>query len=222
MTRALEQSLGYSFNNTDLLNQALSHRSVGKKNNERLEFLGDSILNFVVAEELYQRFPKAVEGELSRLRATLVKGETLSRVALRLDIGPFLTLGQGEMKSGGERRASILADAVEAIIAAIHMDADLDICRQRILSWLKEDIDQISPETIVKDPKSTLQEYLQGRQLPIPEYTLVETRGKEHEQKFVIACKITILEEPVLGESTSRRKAEQRAAANVLTELTKK
>jgi ribonuclease III len=219
MIRRLEQKLGYSFNNAALLKQALTHRSMGRNNNERLEYLGDSILNFVIAEDLYQRFPLAVEGQLSRLRASLVKGVTLTKIARRLGVGPFLLLGQGEMKSGGEFRSSILADSVEAIIAAIYLDTNLDTCRQRILFWFQEEIAQVSPDHIVKDPKSTLQEYLQSKQHPLPEYELVEARGKEHEQVFVVSCKVALLDESVLGESTSLRRAEQRAAANVLAEL---
>jgi ribonuclease-3 len=219
MASQLERQLGYVFKDISLLNRALAHRSFGKENNERLEFLGDSILNFLVAENLYKRFENAVEGVLSRLRAEVVKGETLAKVAVRLDIGPHLLLGTGEMRSGGEHRTSILADSVEAILAAIYLDAGIAACRERVYEWFEKELAEVSPDKIVKDPKSTLQEYLQGRQQPLPEYKLVATSGKEHEQIFKVECKVSLLEEPVIGESTSRRRAEQQAAANTLAEL---
>lgn len=221
MFTQLEKSLGYTFNTLDLLKQALAHRSYTKKNNERLEFFGDSILNMLIAECLYERFPDAAEGQLSRLRANLVRGETLAKVAIELDLGPHILLGPGEMKSGGERRASILADVIEALIAAIYLDSDLDACRECILTWFSAYLAEASPDSIVKDPKSALQEYLQSRQLPLPEYELTETIGKEHQRKFKVACKIDLLAEPIEGVGRSRRAAEQEAAENVLAELAK-
>ena len=219
MSDQLERKLDYIFNNRSLLNLALAHRSYAKKNNERLEFLGDSILNFVVAENLYARFPDALEGELSRLRASVVKGETLSKVALKLDLGPHLFLGSGEMRSGGESRNSILADALEAIIAAVYLDSDLIKASECILRWFEKELQEVSPDSLVKDPKSSLQELLQSKQLPLPIYELASTTGKEHEQVFTIECRVALLDKPVLGESTSRKRAEQKAAANVLAEL---
>ena len=219
MIKGLEKALGYSFQKTELLKKALAHRSYGKENNERLEFLGDSLLNFIIAEDLFNRFPKAVEGELSRLRATLVKGETLAKIALKLKLGPYLLLGSGELKSGGEHRNSILADALEAVIAAIYLDTGLEVCRQCVLAWLKEELAYVSPDRIIKDPKSTLQEYIQSRQLPLPEYRLVATSGKEHEQVFTVECLVALLDHSVVGVETSRRRAEQQAAANALMEL---
>lgn len=215
----LERKLGYQFKDASLLQRALAHRSFGKNNNERLEYLGDSILNFLIAELLYQRFPDAVEGILSRLRANLVRGETLAKIAQRLNIGPHLLLGVGEMRSGGDNRDSILADSLEAIIAAIYLDSDINVCCERVLAWFAEEIEQISPDQIVKDPKSLLQEYLQGKQYPLPEYQLVAIRGKEHEQIFVVACKVTHLKQEVTAEGTSRRRAEQNAAALMLKQL---
>ncbi len=219
MDKKLEQRLGYEFKDRALLQRALAHRSYAKENNERLEFLGDSILNFIVAENLFTRFKGAVEGELSRLRAAVVKGETLAKVAVKLDLGPHLLLGAGEMRSGGEHRTSILADAVEAIIAAIYLDSNLECCRECIVAWFAEELAAVSPDRVMKDPKSTLQEYLQARQLPLPEYSLLETSGKEHAQVFTVVCRVALLKDPVQGISTSRRKAEQEAAKNVLLEL---
>ncbi|OGT31118.1 MAG: ribonuclease III [Gammaproteobacteria bacterium RIFCSPHIGHO2_12_FULL_35_23] len=219
MSKSLEKTIGYSFQQQELLKRALAHRSYGKQNNERLEFLGDSLLNFIVAEDLFKRFPDAVEGELSRLRATIVKGETLAKIALKLKLGSHLLLGSGELKSGGERRNSILADALEAIIAAIYLDAGLEICRERVLEWFVQELANISPDRIIKDPKSTLQEYLQSKQLPLPEYYLVATSGKEHEQIFTVECRVALLNHPVAGIETSRRRAEQQAASNALMEL---
>jgi len=221
MFEKLEKTLGYTFNNADLIKQALSHRSCGKKNNERLEFLGDSLLNMMIAEALYQRFPQAMEGQLSRLRANLVRGETLAKVSMGFELGPHLLLGPGEMKSGGERRASILADTLEAIIAAIYLDSSFEVCRDRVLAWFSSYLAEVSPDNIVKDPKSTLQEYLQSRQLSLPEYELVETTGKEHKQQFKVACKVDLLTEPVEGMGSSRRRAEQQSAENVLEVLEK-
>lgn len=217
----LEKKIGYTFKNKKLLDQSLAHRSFAKMNNERLEFLGDSILNFIIAEALYERFPTAVEGELSRLRASLVRGETLAKVSLNLDIGPHLLLGIGEMKSGGENRLSILADALEAIIAAIYLDSDLTVCRQQIYKWFADELNAVSLDKIIKDPKSELQEFLQSKQLPLPEYELIATTGKEHAQVFTVACHVALLKEAVIGQSSSRRKAEQTAAANTLNELKK-
>lgn len=215
----LEKKIGYEFQNKNLLANSIAHRSYAKSNNERLEFLGDSILNFVVADLLYHRFPQAVEGDLSRLRASLVRGDTLATVAVKLDIGPHLLLGVGEMKSGGENRTSILADALEAIIAAIYLDTGLEACRERIHEWLAEELAEVSPDKVTKDPKSQLQELLQAKQFPLPEYELISTSGKEHAQTFTIECRVPVLKKTVTGKSTSRRKAEQTAAANMLEEL---
>lgn len=215
----LETIIGYVFKDRSFLDRALAHRSYGKDNNERMEFLGDSILNFVVAENLFERFPLAVEGELSRLRAAIVKGETLAKISRDLDLGSYLLLGSGELKSGGTHRTSILADVVEAIIAAIYLDGGMEACRAQILTWFQQELDRVSPDKIMKDPKSLLQEYLQARQLPLPDYVLVKTLGKEHEQTFVVECRTVLLQDPIAGESSSRRKAEQQAAENVLKEL---
>lgn len=213
------RKLGYEFNNTDLLVVALSHRSVQGQNNERLEFLGDSILNFTAANYLFDRFPKAKEGELSRLRASLVKGETLASIARELNLGDYLNLGEGELKSGGFRRDSILADAVEAIIGAIYLDSGMTAANDCILNWFGARLNDLSLEVSFKDPKSKLQEWLQARKHELPIYSIVETEGDAHCQKFTVHCQIELFKEPIVAEGTSRRKAEKLAAEKALQQL---
>lgn len=215
----LEQQLGYHFAKPALLKQALSHRSYHHHNNERLEFLGDSILNFVIAEALYQKFPEAEEGQLSRLRAMLVQKSTLAQVARRLDLQQHLYLGSGELRSGGAQRSSILADAVEAVIAAIYLDSDFLNCRQCILAWFQSDLQILSLADIVKDSKSNLQEWLQARQINLPDYELIDTIGKDHEQTFIVECRIQALGYTTEGRGSSRRQAEQEAAGKTLQKL---
>ena len=215
----LTRSLQYEFCDATLLEQALTHRSVSGRNNERLEFLGDAILSFVIAERLYQQFPAESEGVLSRLRASLVKGETLAELARDLELGEYLSLGQGEMKSGGFRRASILADAFEAIIGAVYLDSDVDTIRALLLRQFDARLKTISPNATIKDPKTRLQEYLQGRRLELPIYELVSLEGEAHEQQFVVSCEINGGECQAKGEGSSRRKAEQAAAEKVLESL---
>ncbi|MCO4785154.1 Ribonuclease 3 [Marinomonas gallaica] len=213
--------IGYFFADLGLLELALTHRSFGGRNNERLEFLGDSILNYVIAEELFHRFPKAKEGELSRLRASLVKGDTLAELAREFQLGDFLKLGAGELKSGGFRRDSILADAVEGIIGAIYLDAGMDVCRQHILEWYKERLDATSLKVVTKDAKTRLQEYLQARKHSLPLYEVVKIVGEPHDQMFFVHCQIELFDTPVEGKGGSRRIAEQNAAAKALKELEK-
>ncbi|WP_282109486.1 ribonuclease III [Shewanella algicola] len=217
----LSRTLGYEFNNIELLTQALTHRSAANKHNERLEFLGDSILSIVISDALYHQFPKATEGDLSRMRATLVKGDTLTIIAKEFKLGDYLYLGPGELKSGGFRRESILADAVEAIIGAIYLDADLEICRELLLTWYAERLAKIKPGINQKDPKTILQEHLQGFKKPLPDYQVVAVEGEAHDQTFTVECKISELNEVVTGVASSRRKAEQLAAAQVLELLNK-
>lgn len=212
----LSRDLQYRFNNIGLLTQALTHRSMGEGNNERLEFLGDSILNFVIAERLFQQFPGESEGVLSRLRASLVKGETLAELARDLDLGEYLSLGQGEMKSGGFRRASILADAFEAIVGAVYLDGDFEAAKCLLLHLFAERLKKISPHVTIKDPKTRLQEYLQGRKKVLPVYELVSLEGEAHEQQFVVSCQIDGGEKQAQGQGSSRRKAEQAAAQKIL------
>lgn len=215
----LSRRIGHSFADTSLFELALTHRSCGKKNNERLEFLGDSILNFVIADDLFERFPKAKEGELSRLRARMVKGVTLSEVARELDLGDYLRLGSGELKSGGYRRDSILADAVEAIIGAIYLDTDMDTARGFILAWFNERLNKLDLNESMKDSKTRLQEFLQSRRLPLPGYELTNVEGEAHAQTFYINCCVSGLKKPARGNGNSRRQAEQEAAKNALIAL---
>lgn len=217
--KKLSLVIGYEFRNPELLKQALTHSSAGKNNNERLEFLGDSILGWVIAEAIFQRFPRAKEGEMSRLRASLVKGVTLAKVARDFQLGQYLKLGQGEMKSGGYRRDSILADALEALIGAVFLDSDIATCKERVLTWFAERIDTLSIKDNQKDAKTRLQEYLQARKQTLPDYRVKATYGKEHEQTFEVTCEVALLDDPVTGTGSSRRQAEQDAAKQVLTAL---
>jgi ribonuclease-3 len=211
----LSEALGYRFSNKDLLVAALTHSSVGSVNNERLEFLGDAILSFTIAAELYARFPQASEGELSRLRASLVKGETLAQLARAIDIGSQLNLGYGESKSGGHARDSTLADALEAIIGAVFLDGGLAPCQEVIQSLYRERIEVLSPATHLKDPKTRLQEYLQSRKMPPPSYSVLTINGDAHAQIFLVECRVDA-NISIKGSGSSRRKAEQDAASKVL------
>ncbi|MDB4470819.1 ribonuclease III [Deltaproteobacteria bacterium] len=215
----LENSLGHTFADSTLLSLALTHRSFGSSNNERLEFLGDSILNFLIADALYQKFPACREGDLSRMRSLLVKGETLAELALELELSEYLQLGSGELKSGGHRRESILADTVEALIAAIYFDAGMQRCKAQVLQWYASRLQAITPESNHKDAKTLLQEYLQARKQPLPSYKLLQTTGSEHQQQFEIACTVSLLNQAIMGSGSNRRNAEQAAAARVLNQL---
>lgn len=211
--------VGHHFNKSDLLDLALSHRSIGSSNNERLEFLGDSILSYVISVELYKRFPDVDEGRLSRLRASLVKGDTLATVARELSLGDYLKLGPGELKSGGFRRSSILADAFEALLGAIYLDSDISTIQNVILNLFDKRLDGIDPYTALKDPKTRLQEYLQARQKPLPQYEVIDIAGKAHAQTFTVSCNIAGLSEVFIAKDSSRRKAEQAAAQLILDKL---
>lgn len=215
----LEERLGYQFENQRQLQLALTHRSHGATNNERLEFLGDSILNFIIGEDLFRRFPEAREGQLSRLRSQLVKGETLAELAREFDMGDCLILGEGELKSGGRSRDSILADSVEAIIGAIYCERGLDICRERVLNWFTSRIDAISIDTSAKDAKSRLQEYLQAQRQPLPEYVVINVGGEGHAQVFTIECRVAIAKKPTQAVASSRREAEKQSAVLMLKQL---
>lgn len=217
---ALSRRLGYTFDNQTLLRRALTHRSAGSDNNERLEFLGDSVLNFVIAAALYQRCPAASEGDLSRLRAALVREQTLAEIAQTLELGAALILGPGEMRNGSFRRDSILADAVEAVLGAIFSESGFDRTRRVILSWFEGRLDNLPTADEVKDPKTRLQEWLQARGRTLPEYTLVSRSGPEHAQQFVSACNLPDGDETCRGEGAGRRKAEQAAARQMLAQLT--
>jgi ribonuclease III len=215
----LESALGYCFEDRALLERALSHRSVGRTNNERLEFLGDSALNHRVAERLFHRFPDCDEGELSRMRAALVRGDTLATVARRLRIGDHLRLGPGERKSGGRRRASILADALEAVVGAVLLDGGPAACAALVDRLLGEELAALKGAGASKDPKTRLQEYLQGRGLPLPGYELVAVAGSEHARGFEVACRLETPPCEAIGSGSSRRRAEQAAARAVLEKL---
>ncbi len=218
-TARLQGALGYTFRDPALLELALSHRSVGARNNERLEFLGDSILNQVIAEELYRRSPVAREGELSRMRASLVKGDTLADVATEIGLGDFLRLGAGERKTGGHRRRSILADALEAVFGAVLLDGESARCRACILALFDSRLDTIAAGVVAKDAKTQLQEYLQGRAWPLPEYELLEMSGKDHQKSFRVACHLRGPGMVTEGSGSSRRRAEQAAARDALQRL---
>ncbi|MDI5892281.1 ribonuclease III [Halomonas rhizosphaerae] len=216
---AFSRRIGHTFADPGLLELAMTHRSYGGQNNERLEFLGDSIVNFIIAEALFQRFPQAREGQLSRLRARLVKGQTLAELAREMAFGECLRLGSGEMKSGGHRRESILADAVEAVLGAIYLDAGMEVARARVLSWYAERLEAISLDDTQKDPKTRLQEFLQSRQVPLPRYEVTSVEGEAHAQTFTVECHVEMLEKHTLGVGSSRRHAEQQAAAQALSRL---
>ncbi len=212
-------NIGYQFADQGLLEQALTHRSAGSHNSERLEFLGDSILGAIISESLYQRFPEASEGDLSRARARLVRGVTLAKLAGELGFMTVLRLGPGERKSGGQRRQSILADALEAVVGAIYLEAGLITCRDTVLSWFASRLDNLPPAESLKDAKTRLQEYLQQRGSPLPIYQLVRAEGADHAKVFGVSCTVAGLSEAVEADGGSRRKAEQNAAAIALAAL---
>ena len=221
LNQRLQQALGYTFVRPELLAQALTHRSYGALNNERLEFLGDSVLNCSVARALYDAFPELPEGSLSRLRANLVRQETLAEIAASLKLGDSLRLGEGELKSGGFRRPSILADALESLFGAVFLDAGFDAAQRVVRGLFDPLVAQIDPKASGKDPKTQLQEMLQSRRLPLPEYRLAGTEGEAHDQNFIVEC---VLVKPVLntrGVGKSRRAAEQEAARQACAQLQK-
>ena len=219
--QALANRLPYRFVNDSLLTQALTHRSFSAQNNERLEFLGDGALNFIIAQQLFQRFQALAEGDLSRLRAQLVKEATLCEIAQSLDVGAALKLGEGELKSGGWRRPSILADALEALIGAVYLDGGYAEAEAMVIALFADKLATIDPNVIDKDPKSLLQEHLQGQKLAVPEYKVTQLAGEAHAQLFVVECYIEKLNIRTAGEGTSRRIAEQQAANYALIALEK-
>jgi ribonuclease-3 len=210
---------GHAFRDPDLLRRALRHRSAGPVHNERLEFLGDALVNLIVAQALYEHWPRADEGALTRARASLVRESALAELARRLGLGDVIELGPGELKSGGHRRDSILADALEAVVGAIHIDAGFEACRDAVLPWFEPAIRALPTGKVDKDAKTRLQEWLQARQLPRPEYLLVDTRGQEHQRVFRVACETRDPARREEAEAGSVRAAEQAAAERVLAEL---
>lgn len=218
----IQSILDYRFKNSDLLEQALTHRSYSQNNNnERLEFLGDSVLSLVISENIYQRESGADEGELSRLRSSLVKEEALARVARDIGLGDFIYLGGGELKSGGFRRSSILSDALEAIIGAIYLDSGFAPAKNTILHLYQDYLLNLPDIDSLKDSKTQLQEYLQSKQLDLPDYTVIQTTGKSHDQIFTVSCNIESLKMHFNGTGSNRKKAEQNSAKKTLDQLQK-
>jgi ribonuclease-3 len=211
--------LHYTFSDVSLLQQALTHRSAARKHNERLEFLGDAVLGLVIAQRVYEKFPNLPEGKLTRMRSNLVKGETLAKVARELSLGELMKLGPGEMKSGGRRRDSILADAVEAILGAIYVESGIDAVALTINKLFEKRIKALDPDEQIKDNKTQLQEYLQSRQLDLPDYKVTDIKGKDHAQMFTVKCIVHALKIHKIGAGKSRRIAEQEAAKQILEAL---
>ncbi len=213
---ALQERLQYRFRAPSLLNEALTHRSVSEHNNERLEFLGDAVLNFVIASELFHRQPGDSEGDLSRLRASLVNRQTLAGIARDLDLGACLRLGSGERKSGGRRRDSILSDALEGVFGAVYLDGGFEVGEALILRLFRERLENLPAARELKDPKTRLQELLQSRRQPLPAYEVVEVTGQAHDQSFRVSCRIDGMDLESQGVAGSRRQAEQVAAREML------
>lgn len=215
----LQRLIGYQFDDVGLLQQALTHKSAHKNHNERLEFLGDAILGYLVAEHLYHTFTDAPEGQLTRMRSAIVKGDTLAEIAVEHDLGDYIKLGIGELKSGGKRRASILADVVESIIGAIYLDAGTEACDEFIQRWFGARMALLDPDFHPKDAKTRLQEFLQSRSQGLPIYDVVDVSGKDHSQTFTVSCQTTMLEEAITAQGPSRKRAEQLAAQSTLEKL---
>jgi ribonuclease-3 len=215
----LTRQLNYEFKDETLLHEALTHRSVASLNNERLEFLGDGALNFVIAAQLFEQYPGVQEGDLSRLRASLVNRDSLAKVARRLNLGDYIRLGPGEMKSGGFRRTSILADAVESIIGAVYRDDGFEQCRRLILDLFADRLEQQPDLQGLKDAKTQLQELLQSQRIALPEYNVTDISGKSHDQQFTVECRIDALGCTTTGSGRSRRKAEQIAAERAIEQI---
>lgn len=219
MNPELGVALGYQFSQSELLLCALTHASAGGTHNERLEFLGDALLDYLIADILYQRFPHANEGELTRMRSNLVRRETLTRIARNLEIGKYVILGSGEIKTGGAQRDSILANSLEALLAAVYLDGGLENCRSVVDHLFESLITELHPSDQIKDPKSRLQEYLQARHLSLPIYTVIATSGTDRNHHFRVQCVLELISEPIFGNGSTRRRAEQDAAVQALTIL---
>lgn len=217
--KQLQDRLQYQFSDPQLLTLALSHRSCGSSNNERLEFLGDAVLGMAISSFLFKRFPDAREGDLSRIRSQIVRAESLAGIARQLDLGPELLLGPGEMKSGGHRRDSILGDTVEALLGAVFLDSGLEAVEICIQNWFKESLGTLTLDSPVKDAKTALQEWLQARGKPLPEYRVVKTQGEDHSRLFTMSCKIDAVAEAAEATASSRRKAEQLVAEELVKKL---
>lgn len=217
----LAQHIGITFASPELLEMALRHRSAGNMNNERLEFLGDAVLNLVIANQLYTMHSKATEGELSRWRASLVREESLAVIARELDLGSYLVLGPGELKSGGFRRDSILADALEATIGAVYLDQGFDVAQALLVRLFERMLQDLPDAASLKDPKTRLQEWLQGSKRELPSYEVTTIRGQAHKQVFEVTCTLSDTQQTAVGRGSSRRKAEQAAAESMFEALSK-
>jgi len=215
----LTAALGYHYNNSALLHEALSHRSVGVTNYERLEFLGDGLLNFVIASALFREHPELDEGSLSRLRASLVRESTLAEIARSIKLGDYLVLGQGELRSGGFNRDSILSDVVESLIGACFIESGFDVAEKMVLGLFESRLSDLPEAQTLKDPKTQLQEWLQGQQLGLPIYEVIDRQGKAHALQFTVSCKVESHDLYIEATDGSRRKAEQTAAADALAQL---
>ncbi len=219
MTEELCRKLDYHFNNPKLLETALTHSSYSNENNERLEFFGDAVVNFVIAEAIFRQFPKAQEGELSRFRATLINRDTLGKLGRQFELGNYLLLGFGELKSGGRNRTSTVSCAMEAVIGAIYLDSNFETTQECILRWYEPLLASLTDVSNHKDPKTQLQEYLQSKRESLPLYEVESIEGESHQQLFTVSC--TVQDEKVLGKGSSRRRAEQEAAENMLKVIKK-
>jgi len=219
LQQQLESRLGYQFKDPALLRRALTHRSFGIPNNERLEFLGDSILGAIIGHYLFNTFPQASEGQLTRLRASLVKGDTLAKVARELDLGHTLIMGEGELKTGGSDRDSILADAVESLIGSIYLEADIDVCTRVVLSWFESRLSRLKPDKPLKDAKTELQEWLQSKGMPLPEYVIEKMAGQAHNQEITVSCSVQGMSQPFIATARNKKLAEKQAAAQALGAL---
>lgn len=217
--KQLEKKLAYQFSDDAFLALALTHRSKSKSNNERLEFLGDAVLGFVIGEALFRKFPDANEGQLSRLRARLVRKETLAELARAIDLGAYLQMGTGESRSGGRSRGSILADALEAVFGAVYLDGGFDAAKQLIMRSYQYLLDTLTTDAEQKDPKTRLQEMLQAAQHPLPEYTVERVEGQQHNQQFYVVCRVDAFDAVTRGHGISRRVAEQQSAERMLQKL---
>ena len=215
----LSNKIGYQYNDIQFLQRALTHRSAGSKNNERLEFLGDSLVNYMIADVLYHQFTALPEGDMSRVRAHLVKGDTLAVIGREYNLSDYLVLGPGELKSGGFRRDSIIADAVEAIIASVYEDGGLDSCRALVERFYEKRLQELDPKKVGKDPKTRLQEFLQSRNSGLPQYSIISVNGAAHAQEFTVSCYVEMLNRKFEATASSRRKAEQKAASEALAAL---
>ena len=218
---SLQRRLGHRFANPALLQRALTHRSFGAEHNERLEFLGDTVLALAVSELLYERFSGSDEGDLTRVRAHLVREDSLHKAALGLGLPELLRLSEGEARGGGAQRASILADALEAVIGALYLDQGMDVCKQWIKGLFQQKVQALSLDNWQKDPKTQLQELMQSKKIDLPEYTLLTMSGLPHEQTFKVKCTIPLLKDACIGTGVSRKRAEQAAAEKILQLLEK-